>query len=90
MRASVAAAAGGSSGEQQQATGTLEQMSVNDLQELLSNPVMVGDDEFYSATPLHPKQSRNSSSSQPLAVDPANLLSSASQHCILQRLTSAD
>jgi predicted transcriptional regulator len=43
MRTSVAAAAGGSSGEQQ-ATGTLEQMSVNDLQQILSNPVLVGDD----------------------------------------------
>lgn len=40
MRTSVAAAAGGSNGEQQTA-GRIEQMSVNELQELLSNPVLV-------------------------------------------------
>jgi hypothetical protein len=40
MTSSAAAASGsGSSGEQQ--AGQLEQMSVNDLQELLANPVLV-------------------------------------------------
>jgi hypothetical protein len=50
MRTSVAAA-GGSSGEEQ-ATGTLEHMSVNDLQELLLNPVMVGNNSMYDSTRL--------------------------------------
>lgn len=36
----TAAVAGGSNGEQQTA-GRIEQMSVNELQELLSNPVLV-------------------------------------------------
>lgn len=49
MTSSAAAASGsGSSGEQQ--AGQLEQMSVNDLQELLANPVLVSSSKTFEMT----------------------------------------